>query len=301
MEALLATSKWDEHVSMLPYSLALLATLSVVPVPIAPNFAPLSAPLCCKPDLGICVYCGSLQEAVANIVNESHACASKVAIMSAQIPGRAQQLERMFGDAPECNVKEVMQSLVDRLTEEAIIANESVLQLLKAMRKAQSPHKTVQEEASARRAELLNMSDFKGKDRDALSVLLRRTQQVLGPYELKDKWAGLVAFFETLETVISVRLSSATWACLAELQACDLPHGKMSETLMELDMMILLVKRIKTVLGDDELKKKCSAVIRYFKMLEMIAKALVERSKGMSVVMTNDFADQDVLAAARQG
>ncbi|KNE68195.1 hypothetical protein AMAG_19780 [Allomyces macrogynus ATCC 38327] len=58
MEALVATFKWDEHVSMLLYSLALLATLSVVRVPIAPNFAPLSAPLCCKPDLGISVHCG---------------------------------------------------------------------------------------------------------------------------------------------------------------------------------------------------------------------------------------------------
>ncbi|KNE69677.1 hypothetical protein AMAG_14233 [Allomyces macrogynus ATCC 38327] len=214
IENLVATSKWDEHVSMLPYSLALLATLSVVPVPTAPNFAPFNAPLCGKPDLSTSVFCGSLQEAVANVVNESsealnaaHACASKVAIMCAQIPGRAQQLERLFGDAPSCNVEKVMQSMVDRLTEEAIMADDLTLKLLKTMATAQSTHKTVQEQAAARRAELMNMSDFKGKDRDALLSLLRRTQQVLGPDELKDKWAGLIAFFETLSEVVSALLN----------------------------------------------------------------------------------------------
>ncbi|KAJ3350651.1 hypothetical protein GGF32_004766 [Allomyces javanicus] len=58
--------------------------------------------------------------------------------------------------------------------------------------------------------------------------------------------------------------------------------------------------RVKTVLGDDELKDTWSALISYYETLETIAKALVERTTDLSRVMTSYFADQDVSAAARQ-
>ncbi|KAJ3350650.1 hypothetical protein GGF32_004765 [Allomyces javanicus] len=203
LEDLVATSKWDEHVSMLPYSLALLATLGRARADGAQLCtAQRAAQRQARPE-----HLNVVDFKSSEALNAAHACASKVAIMCAQIPGRAQQLERLFGDAPSGNVEKVMRSMVDRLTEEAFMADDLILKLLKAMAKAQSTHETVQEQAPARRAELMNMSDFKGKDRDAVSSLLRRTQQVLGPDELNDKWASLIAFFETLSAVVSELLN----------------------------------------------------------------------------------------------